>query len=118
VELSPSLLTRLRHESISHAILTQFMTPGLWIVSQTNATGSVAASLATPSILSAVPTYPEDGASKNNSNNSSSSSPTTIMTVPNHQALVRISQQLSLQFEHGSVSIHRIVKPTHFVELT
>lgn len=44
---SPSLLTRLQHESLSHSILTRYLNPGLCITSFTNASakGSVSASL-------------------------------------------------------------------------
>ena len=66
-------------DAISHAILHQYMTPGVWIVSQTNTNGSVAASLATPSLMSTPQTSPD-------------ASDSTRML--NHHALVRISQQL------------------------
>jgi hypothetical protein len=41
----PSLMTRLEQDSLTYRLLHQHLKPGVWIASQTNATGSVKASL-------------------------------------------------------------------------
>jgi hypothetical protein len=96
-ETSPSLLTRLQQESLSHSILSRYLTPGVWITSQTNGNGSVLASLV-PSSL------PHDCESSSNRLSYTDS-------LSNQQGLLRISQQLNDNFKFD-LSYHSHTQPT------